>query len=136
MNIFEYALRNRLRFDSIRGPITVEELFMLPLEDKGGFDLNSVAKATNSKLKTEGEENFVKPVASTKTKPLEISMEIIRFVISDKLETIERNKQREARNAERKELIGALADKEKEALIKLTPAQIKKRLEALDEKVE
>ena len=45
MSIFEQASRLKLRFASVKGELTIEHLWGLPLQSKTSFDLDTVAKA-------------------------------------------------------------------------------------------
>ena len=45
MNIFEYAARSKIRFQSTKGELTVEQLWDVPLRSRDDFNLNAVAKA-------------------------------------------------------------------------------------------
>ena len=44
MNLFKEALVQKLRFKTIRGNISTEELWDIPLTSKNGFSLNDIAK--------------------------------------------------------------------------------------------
>jgi hypothetical protein len=65
MNIFEYAIRNKLRFASSRGELTVEQLFDVPLRSSDGFNLNESPRRANKTLKDMSEENFVETSRNT-----------------------------------------------------------------------
>jgi len=135
MNIFEYASRQKLRFASARGLLATEQLWDLPLLSRDSFDLDNVAKTINAGLKGLDEESFVSTKSSPRKKPLEISLEIVKFIIAVKLEAQEASRKREERNAERERLISALADKEHQAIRDMSPEAIKKRLAELDEEI-
>ena len=64
MNLFEIATRAKFRFDSLKGALTVEQLWELPLQSRTGVDLDTVAKGINASLKEVAEESFV-PTART-----------------------------------------------------------------------
>ena len=44
MNIFETAARNKVRFESSKGLVTVEDLFDAPLTSKNGGAFNTTPK--------------------------------------------------------------------------------------------
>jgi hypothetical protein len=132
VNIFEYATRNKLRFASIRGLLTTEQLWELPLQSKEGFDLDSVAKTANMALRAEGEESFVSTTPAPKKRELEIALEVVKHIIAFKLEQAEMVRLRKARADERERLLNILASKEEQALNELTPDEIRKRLDALE----
>lgn len=133
-NIFERATRIQLRFKSIKGELSAEQLWTLPLTSKDGFDLDSAAKATNKALKDVSEESFV----STKKKnpeqtKLELALAVIKRVIEFKLEEEEKATQLAKNKEERQRLLEVLAEKKDGKLSKLSEAEIQRRLEALDE---
>lgn len=136
MEIFEYASRNKLRFPTPRGDLVVEQLWDLPLQARDCFDLDNVAKTMNRALKGMNEESFVKSKTSTIVRRFEVSMEIVKHIIAVKLGQDEQRQKRAARNAEREQLITALADKESEAIKSLSQDDLRKRLRELDEEAE
>ena len=60
MNLFEIATRKKLRFPSLKGELSAEQLWDLPLSSRVGLDLDNIAKAVNKDLKAEEEDSFVK----------------------------------------------------------------------------
>lgn len=131
VNIFEQAARKKLRFPTIKNEVTVEALLDMNLDSRDGFDLDTVAKTVNAELKAVGEESFVKTSTNPKKAILELKLEIVKFVIADKLEEAARKKAASAKSAEKTMLLEALADQENAALKALSPEQIKARLAVL-----
>lgn len=131
MNIFEQASREAIRFATDRGELTTEQLWNMPLQSKNGFDLDTIAKAINTELRSVTEDSFV----STRTNPakpgLELKLDIVKHIIATKLHEAELVRSRAARAAERNKLLGVLAEKQDEELKSLTPEQITARLDAL-----
>ena len=82
--LFENATREKVRFETSRGVISVEDVWDLPLQSKNGFDLDSIAKDVNRQLKASGEESFVKPTTAGDS-VLELKLEIIKHIIKVKL---------------------------------------------------
>lgn len=131
-NLFEVASKQKFRFSSVKGELSTEQLWDLPLESKTGFDLNSVAKAVNAALKAEQEEDFVSPKTNSSKNQLEMKLEVVKFIIADKKLAAENAKKR-AENAERRQkLLAALEDKQNDALKGMTPEQILAELEKLE----
>jgi hypothetical protein len=132
MNIFEQASRAKTRFPSIRGDLTVEQLWGMPLQAKTGFDLDSVAKEVNAQLKAVSEESFV----STSTNPakgsLELAMGVVKHVIAVRLQENEEARNKAALAAERQRLIGALGNKQDEELNGMSKEQLLARIAELD----
>lgn len=61
MNIFEIAAIQKFRFPTIKGEVTTEALWDMPLVSKNGFDLDDVAKTVNAALKSVTEESLLSP---------------------------------------------------------------------------
>lgn len=131
-NIFEYAARYKIRFASVRGMLTVEQLFNdVPLRSGDGFNLDAVAKAANQALKTATEESFVDTERTPEHTKLETALEIVKFVITSKLDDEAAAKKRAENRAEREYLLKVLADKQQDKLTKLSEAELRRRIEAL-----
>lgn len=130
MNIFEYATRNKLRFASPRGELTVEQLWDVPLRG-GDFNLNTVAKAANKALKEVSEESFVETTKTAAHTRLEAAMEVVKFVIDTKLAEEETAKKRAENKLEKERLLGILAEKQAGKLSELTEKELQKRIAAL-----
>ena len=57
-DLFERATRQKLRFETTSGNISVEDVWSLPLSS-GKLNLNDLAKALNKEIKTFDEEDFI-----------------------------------------------------------------------------
>lgn len=131
MSIFEQASRQKLRFPSLKGELTVEQLWDLPLQSKSGFDLDTIAKAVSRDLKAVTEESFVIETSPANT-TLVLKLDLMKHIIAVRLAENAAAVNRAARAAERQKLLGVLADKQDESLKALTPAEIQQRLAELD----
>lgn len=130
MSIFEQASRLKLRFASVKGELTIEHLWDLPLQSKTSFDLDTVAKAVARNLKAVTEESFVVETSPANT-VLILKLDVVKHIIAVRLAENAAATNRSARSAERQKLLGILADKQDESLKNLTPEQIQKRLDEL-----
>lgn len=130
MSIFEQASRLKLRFASVKGELTIEHLWGLPLQSKTSFDLDTVAKAVARDLKAVTEESFVVETSPANT-VLILKLDVVKHIIAVRLAENAAATNRSARSAERQKLLGILADKQDESLKNLTPEQIQKRLDEL-----
>ncbi len=132
-NIFEEATKQRVRFDTQRGVSTIEDVWLMPLTSKTGFDLDTLAKIINIDLRTMSEESFVK----TNTNPLkpmaELKMALVKHIIAVKLEENALRLARSEKAEKRAKLIELLGKKQDEAMGALSEEDIKKQLAALDE---
>lgn len=133
INIFEYAARNKIRFASPRGELTVEQLWEVPLRSTDDFNLNIVAKAANETVKQANEENFVETKRTTKHVRAEIALDLVKYVIETKLAD-EAAAIRKVENKQRKEkLLAVLAEKQAGKLSEMSERELKKQIAELED---
>lgn len=132
-NIFEYTTRNQLRFSSIRGELSVEQLWLVPLRSRDGFDLDAVAKAASRALKEASEESFVETAKTPEHARREVALEVVKHIIATKLAEEEAAKRRVANRQEKAALLQALAEKQAGALSALSAEDLQKRIAALED---
>ena len=132
-NIFEQAVRTKLRFESCRGSISVEQLWDTPLRSKNGdnFNLDSIARVTNRQLKATSEESFVDTEESQANVQLRLAMDVIKYVIATKLKEEEARKTLAQNRQEKARLLEILAEKKAGALSELSVAELEERIAAL-----
>jgi hypothetical protein len=132
-NIFQYATRTKLRFPSVKGLLTVEDLWDVPLRSKDDFNLNAMFKAANKAWKDINEENYVDNTRTPEHTRRETVLEVVKYVIDTKLAEEEAEKTRTARKQEKEKLLKILAEKQGGKLSDLSERELKKRIEALDD---
>ncbi len=130
-NIFEYATRNKLRFASVRGELTIEQLWDVPLRSRDDFNLNVIAKTTSKALKEISEENFVETTKTAAHTRLEISLAVVKYVIEVRLSDEADAATRAERKLEKEKLLGILAEKQAGKLSELSEKDLQKRIAAL-----
>ena len=131
MNIFEQATRRAIRFESTKGDLSVEQLWDLPLQSRNQFDLDTVAKTVNRQLNAVTEESFVSVRENPAKETLSLKLEIVKHIISVKLQEAEEARNRANKASEKEKLLRLLDEKQNEALRALTPEEIQERLKAL-----
>jgi hypothetical protein len=130
-NIFEMALRQKLRFASTRGELTTEQLWDLPLISNDSFNLDNVAKTVNNALKATSEDSFVATSTNPEKPVLELKLEIVKHVIGVRLQEVAEHQNAASKAAERRRLLEILSKKQDAELENLTPEEIEERLKAL-----
>jgi len=128
--MFEKATRIGLRFESVRGNLTVEDLWDLPLTTKAPsyLSLDAIAKTVNKKLKAEEEESFVETKVNTKKKTLELAMKIVKHIIETRIKENKDSIDRKSKIERRKKIMGLIEDKEDEKLKSLSKEDLLKLL--------
>jgi len=132
-NIFEYATRNKLRFASIRGELSVEQLWDVPLRSRDDFNLNTIAKATNKALKEISEESFVETTKTAEHTRREAALETVKYVIDVTLAEETAATTRAAKKQEKEKLLSILAEKQAGKLSELSEKELQKRIAALED---
>ena len=112
--MFEKASRLKLRFETIRGNATAEDLWDLPLTSSD-ISLDNIAKSLNRTIKDSEEESFV--IKQTGGDAITVlKLDIVKHVIKIKLEEAEaRNREVEVK-AKKERIMAILADKEDDDL--------------------
>ena len=131
-NLFLQATREKFRFESLKGDLSVEQLWDLPLTSRTGFDLDTVAKAVNADLKASNEESFVNVNNNPAVSRLQAKLEVVKAIIEVKLAQAEATKKRAEKAAERQRLMEVLHSKKDQELQGLSVEEIERRLSQLE----
>lgn len=132
-NIFEYATRNKLRFASTKGDLTIEQLWDVPLRSRDDFNLNYVAKAASKAFKEISEESFVETKKTPEHTRREMTLEVVKYVIDTKLAEEKAAEERAAKKQEKEKLLKILAEKQEGKLSELSEKELQKRIAALED---
>lgn len=131
--MYKKAAQLRLRFQTDRGALTVENLFDLPLKCASGCDLDTVARNVNTELKSVTEESFVEEVKPDPRKAeLEVAFAIVKDVIKTKQDEKTTELAKIERTAKRRKILDAIGAKEDAALTAGTKEDLEKQLAELD----
>jgi hypothetical protein len=132
MNIFEHASRMKLRFHSTVGDLTTEQLWDLPLINKGGKpSLDAIARSVHAELKGFAEVSFVECKPDPRKDELELELEILKRIIAVKVAEREEADKAATKAQRRAKLLDALASKENAELAGMSKDEILAELNAL-----
>jgi hypothetical protein len=126
MNIFEYAVRNKLRW-AFRGYIDVESLFDLSLQD-----LDTIYKSLSKEINESSGDSLL-GIKNKDSKALEIKLEIVKEIFNRKIE--EKNKRETAikNRQERQKLLELIASKKDSELQNKSVEDLMKMLDEIGE---
>ena len=124
-NLFMIATRNKYRYP-YKGLISTEDLW-----DLSPQDLDSIFKTLNSQLKALGEESLLIEVEDKGAAVLRNKIEIIKYILRNKLEEKARNRQAAANAAKRQRIMEVIASKEDAALRDMSVEDLTKMLDEL-----
>lgn len=131
--MFEIATRTKLRFQSTKGELSIEQLWDVPLRSKDDFNLDTVAKTVNKALKTISEESFVSTKKSTAQTKQEMALDIVKYVIQTKLDEEDAAATRAANKVKKEKLLAILAEKQDGKLSELSEKELQKQIAALSD---
>ena len=131
MNIFEEAVKQKLRFSTPKGNLSVEDLFDLPLSSTTGkTNLDDIARGLHLALKNETEVSFVEP-RSRKASVLDLQFEVVKSVIASKMAENAAENLRRKNSEKRQKIMELIAAKEDEAVKGLPLEELQKMLDSL-----
>lgn len=130
-NIFEQASRLRVRFESAKGLLTVEDLWVLPLtSDKGKVNLDDIARGLNKQIQAASESSFVAPTTGP-SESLAVAFEVVKHVIKVLIAEREAAVLAAQREEKKKLILAALADAENKELTSGSIEELRAKLAAL-----
>ena len=120
--MFEKATRMKLRFQSNKGLLSVEDLWDLPLTSTKGDSLDTLAIKYNKEIKETEELSFVEEVR--KDSPARLMLDILKHIIGVKLNE-KKQREKDAENKkERERLLGIVERKQHQADEELSIAEL------------
>ena len=127
--MFEKATRLKLRFDTTKGPLSVEDLWDLPLSGNG-LNLDKIAMTLSRQLKEESTESFVLKT-SRSTTVLQLKFDIAKRIIDVRLAEIELAKAKAEARAKKDKILEIIERKQDQALEGQPLEDLLKMVEAL-----
>lgn len=124
--MFEKASRMKLRFNTQRGVLSVEDLWDLPL-----IQLDNITIALNKKLQESKTESFIK-TRTKDTTELELKFNIAKHIIDVKLQEQEDRLLESEKKAKRQKILNLMAKKQDAELEGKSLEELAKELEALN----
>lgn len=130
-NIFEYATRYKLRFETSAGNLTTEQLWELPLTSSrpGKANLDEIAVGLHREIEAQGNESFVK--SKKKDAILQAKFDVVKHIIDTKVAENEAKLVENSKQAQREKLDRLIENAEDAELAGKSPAELKAMRDAL-----
>ena len=131
MEIFKKASKKKLRFNTNRGVLSVENLWDLPKEEIRQLVIKAreAAKKSSGEV-TDSELSFLDAPAKTKATDDELRFEILKDIYLTKKSAEEKAQKKAEAKANNKKLLEIIARKQDEALEKKSIKDLEKMLES------
>lgn len=124
--MFEYATRNKLRFN-YHGMLTVEDLWDLSVES-----LNEIYKNLNKHLKEESEESLLDEKVNPDKELITVSIDIVKHIVSVKLEKQNAQRMAAERSIQKQKILKIMAKKQDSELQEKSLDELSQMLDKLD----
>lgn len=140
MEIFEIASRNKVRFKTPQGDLTVEDLWGLPMKHHrpNVANLYDIAVALSREItpvaagSAEIDALLGSATVTRDNRLTQVKFEVVKRVIQYKMEREAAAKTREANAARAEQIKRIIADKQDEALKNLPPEELQKLLQGMN----
>lgn len=131
--MFEKATRLKLRFDTPRGHISVEDLWDLPLTSNTGKpNLDDIAKGLHRELRAGAETaSFVTPASTAGNEGLQLGFDVVKHVIDVRVAERDAAVQAAKRRETKQRILEIVAMKEDESLRGKSLEELKAMAEAM-----
>lgn len=130
MSMFEQAIRLKLRFDSAKGLLSVEDLWDLPLTSARGTNLDDIARDLYTQLRSGNDVSFVNPEKKSDT-TVQLRFDVVKHVIDTRLDENKAAANAAATKERKQKLLSIIEQKEGEALSSLSVEELRKMVEGL-----
>jgi hypothetical protein len=128
--MFDTVTRNKIRFNTNKGMVSVEDLWDMPLQAKNNFDLDTVAKAIAADIRKNDEDSFI--ATATKSSVADVlKLDVVKHIIAYKISENARKSLGVANQARMSALKTALADKSEDALKNMSVAELEAEMALL-----
>ncbi len=125
-NLFEIATRNKMRFPSTKGELSVEDLW--DLSDK---DLDVVYKNLKDQEVKSSEESLLDD--ANVDQKLTVAIGIVRYIFTTKRKEKLAEKERINKKLTQRKYIDALSKKQDEAIEKMSEAELRAMIDSLED---
>lgn len=127
--MFEIASQKKLRFATMKGGITTEDLWDLPLTSTVGPSLENIWQDLNKKIKEADSNESPFGVKSTTDRDLETKFSIVKRVIEVRLKMAEARKNAVVKKEKNEQILRLIYDKENDALAGKSIEDLRKMLD-------
>lgn len=131
---FEKAVRMKLRFDTPKGQLSVEELWDIPLESEKGVSLDGLAVALHQKIKSGAEVSFVRKDSSKSAEyeTVQLKFDIVKHIIDIRVAEKEAAEKSRANRAQKQRILELIAQKQDESLAGKSVEELMAMVDQLD----
>ena len=128
--MFEKATRLKLRFDTPKGALSVEDLWDLPLTSTKGANLDDLARNLDTALKSGAGVSFVQKTTPV-NEVLGLKFDIVMHIIDVRLAENQACRAEQLTRERKQQILAIIAQKETEQLAGSSMEDLRKLLESM-----
>jgi hypothetical protein len=129
---FEKAAREKIRFDSPKGLLMVEDLYDIPLTSQTGkANIDDIARGLHIQLKNSDNVCSFVNKEQTFDEIVQLKFDIVKHIIETRLAEYEAWKIEKSNKEKKQMLLGIIAQKENEKLLNMDLEELKKIVESM-----
>jgi len=130
--MFEQAARQKFRFDSSRGLLTVEDLWDIPLSSTSPTraNLDDIARGLHRRLRNDEDVSFVEPDRKSDA-TVQTMFDLVKRVIEVRLAENAAARSLREKAEKKQQLLSILKDRELDAFKTMPVDELRKAIEAL-----
>jgi hypothetical protein len=128
INIFELASRQNLEFPTVRGNVTVNQLWGIPLTAKNGFSLDDIYRTAKRELDALTEDSLVQTSRNPVKAVLELQIAIIKHIAGVRQEEAAAAVSAAEKKQRLEKLTDALSRKQDAALEDMSEEELRKQI--------
>lgn len=124
-NLFEMATRKKFRFETLRGSVTVEDLWDMPLQSRDKFDLDEVAIQLSNdieEVKSFVVERRVEDVIA------KAKLDLVVHIIKTKLAEAKENEEAGVRAEKKERILQIIKNKQDAKLEEMSEEELQQQL--------
>lgn len=124
MELFAKVTQKGLTFKTVKGTVSVQDLWQMPLTSKNGFDLDTVSREVLRKVRETQEDSLVSQVKTDTDEGLRL--EVLKYIIEFKQDEIQRKEEAKVAESHNSRIDELIQRKKEEQLASMSIEELEK----------
>lgn len=124
MELFAKVTQKGLTFKTVKGTVSVQDLWQMPLTSKNGFDLDTVSREVLRKVRETQEDSLVSQVKTDTDEGLRL--DVLKYIIEFKQGEIQRKEEAKVAESHNSRIDELIQRKKEEQLASMSIEELEK----------
>lgn len=124
MELFAKVTQKGLTFKTVKGTVSVQDLWQIPLTSKNGFDLDTVSREVLRKVRETQEDSLVSQVKPDTDD--ELRLDVLKYIIEFKQNEIQRKEEAKSAESHNSRIDELIQRKKEEQLASMSIEELEK----------